>query len=283
VRIVFFGIWRLGELALETAVSHGHEVGLVVTRAGAPGNPQPVAVMAERLGMVVATPERLKTDEFHAALSAARPELIVVAGFHKRIPESVLQLAPGGAINVHPSLLPAYRGPTPYKHALIQGETMTGATVHAMTAEFDKGAILTQLPLAIDEDDDSETLFHKSAVVCAEALGVALSQIASGTAVYREQDESRASYYPALTEGDCRIDWSWPAARIRNLVRGVTPRPGAWAMIEGHRWRCRGARLTGEPSTAAPGTLLMLDDAWVRIATGSEDVDVELLPDEGGG
>lgn len=256
MRIAFYGIYRYGLDALQALVAHGAEVSLVITKPDDPdGAPQPVRQLAQVLGIPWIAPESMRDSAVEAALRAARAEAAMVAGFHIRIPEGLLKIPPKGTFNIHGSLLPAFRGPTPWKHAILMGEKELGATVHVMTAEMDRGAILKTVRFPISEEDTGESLFHKTCEAAAQAAVSAFQDIASGKITLREQNELEASSYPNLKDADCEIRWDWPTTQIHNWVRGLYPRPGAWTPLSGERHRLWRVDLARETPQFPPGTI----------------------------
>ena len=278
--VLFFGLHQLGVAALTALVAAGYEIAGVVTGPDPAEEVQPVAALAEKLNLPLFRPSALAPETI-ADLSALDPRLIAVAGYHQIIPEALLDLPPLGAINLHGSLLPRYRGPTPWKWAILRGEHEIGATAHVMTSGIDRGDILGQVAVPIADDDTGETLFRKIAAAGAPLLADVVGQVMAGTARPRAQDEAMASYFAALSDEDCRIDWTRDAVAIRNLIRGLNLRPGAWTLVAGRRWRVMAATLSMQASAADPGTLLETTPRGWRVATRTHDLWLEdLHPDE---
>ncbi len=245
MRLVFFGIYRYGVRSLEALLAHGHDVRLVVTKPSNGKEQQPVAEFAHDRGLPMLAPVDIGHEAVAREMAEAGGDLTVVAGFHKQIPDRLLSVTPKGTINVHGSWLPRYRGPTPWKHAIIHGETETGSTTHIMTPEVDRGPILKQCRFPIYDDDTGGLLFERTCDASANLLIETLDDIEADLVRPTEQDESLATYFPSLTDKDCRIDWSWPAERIRNFVRALNPRPGAWTEMNGRRHRVWEVAVTG--------------------------------------
>jgi methionyl-tRNA formyltransferase len=196
---------------------------------------------------------------------------------------NVLAIPRHGALNLHGSLLPRYRGRAPINWVLVQGETTTGATLHYMDEKPDHGDIVDQEAVPIDFEDTARSLFDKVAGAARVLLRRALPPLAAGTAVRRPQAHEQASYFGRRTPADGRIDWSWPAVRIHNLVRAVSrPYPGAFTEVAGRRllvWSARpassGTPRSGStaraPSAAAPGTVLGPAEGGLLVACGDGD------------
>jgi len=279
--LLFFGIYQLGVEALTALVAAGYDIAGVVTSPDRAEETQPVAILADELNLPLFRPSALASPETIADLSSLSPCLMTVAGYHQKIPQELLGLPSLGAINLHGSLLPRYRGPTPWKWAILHGEQEIGATAHVMTTGIDRGDILGQVVVSIADDDTGETLFRKIAAAGAPLLADVVGQVLGGTARPRPQDEALASYFAAPSDEDCRIDWTQDAASIRNLIRGLNLRPGAWTVVAGHRWRVLTATFCPQASAAEPGTLLEMTPQGWRVATGTQDLWLkDLYPDE---
>jgi methionyl-tRNA formyltransferase len=205
-------------------------------------------------------------------VKALAPDLIAVAGYHRILPAALLQLAPRGAINLHGSLLPEYRGPCPWKWALVNGETKTGVTVQRMEATLDRGDLLAQSEFRIDPQDTGESLFMKICAVGGPLLARTIEGLVAGTIVPRAQDEKKASYQGYPTDDDTRIRWDWTAERIRNLVRGFCPRPGAWSAFGSTRIPIREAIPIEGPLAPVPGMILGRLEEAILVSTGRGNV-----------
>ena len=280
MRIAVFGIYEIGLRALEKLLDTHHTITTVVTKPVAGEDRQPVAELALARGLPVLQPGARQLPAVAAILSAARVDLIVVSGYHQLIPESVLSIPPLGAINVHGSLLPAYRGPCPWKHQVARGEKTGGVTIHVMTAQLDRGPILAQKPVEISEDDTGGTLFQKLTVAGAALLTETIPAIEDGTVFPRWPDERQASYFGYPTEADTHIRWGIPAVQIRNLIRGMSPRPLAWTRLHDATVRVGSASIAHTSrfgSGSPPGTITHIGaDCWV-VATATDDIVISNL------
>ncbi|HXG33618.1 MAG TPA: methionyl-tRNA formyltransferase [Bryobacteraceae bacterium] len=260
MKLVFLGSPAFAVPSLERLAESGHEIAAVITQPDRPkgrgqrlGAP-PVKEAAERLGLPVYQPERIREAQTVALLAALEPRAMVVVGYGQIIPQEVIDLAPLGIINVHASLLPKYRGAAPIQWAIARGETVTGVTTMRIDAGLDTGDILLQRETPIGPEETAIELSERLAVMGAELLIETLRGLEAGTIVPRPQDHTQASYAPLLTKQDGRIDWSRPAQDIYNQIRGFVPWPGAWTMFRGkllHIWRARRAGAGGGP----PGSL----------------------------
>jgi methionyl-tRNA formyltransferase len=276
MRIVFFGIFSIGTASLERLVDGGFEICTVVTKPDAGTERQVVADMSERMGLPTLQPSTLKDKTLHERLSAYAPDLIVVAGFHRRLPSAILGIPRVAALNAHLSLLPRYRGPVPHKWTIINGESVTGVTIHMMTEQFDDGAILNQSKIPIAADETADSLFDRLRLVSADLLADTVRQMHDGSDTSHPQDEALASYHPNLTEADTLIDWQRDADAIDRLVRGLTTRPGARFILDGQQHRVERARNLGRRSCRSPGTVLSREHHSIVISTGSTDMRVDV-------
>jgi methionyl-tRNA formyltransferase len=216
----------------------------------------PVKQAAERHCLPVYQPERIRRPEAVSTLAALPAEAMVVVGYGQIIPQSVIDLAPHGIINVHASLLPKYRGAAPVQWAIVNGESRTGVTTMRIDAGLDTGDILLQAETEIGPEETAVELGERLSVMGAGLLVQTLEQIERGTLAPRKQDPSEATYAPILKKEDGRIDWTLSAASINNRVRGLQPWPGAWTSFRRqtlHIWR---SRVTSANPGLAPGQLL---------------------------
>jgi UDP-4-amino-4-deoxy-L-arabinose formyltransferase/UDP-glucuronic acid dehydrogenase (UDP-4-keto-hexauronic acid decarboxylating) len=226
-----------------------------------------------------------KVEAAFETIGALRPSIIYSFSYRHLIPENVLELAPLGAFNLHPSLLPAYRGRAPVNWVLVNGERKAGVTLHHMVARADAGDIVGQRAVAIDDSDNALTLYRKLIPRGVELIDEMHPKIVGGTAPRRKMDISKGSYFGRRKPEDGRIDWRWPARRIFNLVRAVThPYPGAFCFVGGQKLLVWKAKIGAESGVLAdPGGLVreMADGAF-EIAAGEGSVIVKVAQFEGG-
>jgi len=290
LRIVFFGTPEFAVPVLEGLVAAGCRPVAVVTRPDRPRGrglrtrPSPVKESALRLGLRVLEPERLKDPAFLEELAGLRPDVIVTVAYGRLVPPEVLALPRRGAYNVHPSLLPRYRGPAPVHRALLDGAERTGVTVIHMTEEMDAGDIVLQQEVPVAPEDDRGALEGRLAEVGTELLLRALRLVASGEAPRRRQDPAGVTYAPALTPADEVIDWTRPAGAIVNQVRALAPTPGARTSLAGRVLKI--LRAEAEDAAAAPaepGTVVALrPGAGFVVAAGEGAVLVRRVKPAGG-
>jgi methionyl-tRNA formyltransferase len=252
MRVLFFGYSQTGHRAVKLLLEQGHEVICVVTHKDDPGENlwyrtpaeaanenQLIVVYAEELG--------LGTEEL---ATYVEPDLILSVFYRKMLSEAVLATAKVAALNLHPSLLPAYRGRAPINWVLVNGETETGVTLHHMVKRADAGDIVGRRRIEIAPRETAFTLYQKVEQAGIELLAEMLPRVASGTAPRIAQGSAGASKFGGRRPEDGRIDWTWPAARIDALVRAVAPPwPGAFAEIGGRRVEIH----AGEPGGLLPG------------------------------
>ena len=272
MRVIFFGIYEFGLQSLKSLVAAGYKPVTLVTKPAVGLDMPPIVEFAEREGIPVLQPESPALPWFLEKVNALTPDLSVVAGYHKRIPGEVLNAPAHGTINLHGSLLPRYRGPSTWKQAIMNGETVTGVTVHVMTPKLDNGDILLQRPVLITEQDTGGSLFQKLCVVGAALLPLAVKGIESSSIVPIRQQEEFATYYGYVTDAEAAIDWKSTAQKAVSLTRALNPRPRAWASIRGVRYRIGSMKRTSSDSAEAPGRIVGVDAGQLRVATGTQDV-----------
>jgi methionyl-tRNA formyltransferase len=274
MRIVFMGTPEFAVPSLEGLLKSEDELVGIVTQPDRPkGRGQqlalsPVKVIAQREGLPLLQPTKMKDPGFMTTLSSWKPDLIAVAAFGRILPPAVLSLPPRGCINVHGSLLPKYRGAGPIQWALINGETATGITTMVMDEGMDTGAMLLQESISIRPEDTAGTLSPRLAELGGRLLVETLARLKAGTLTPRPQDHSLATLAPLLKKEDGLIDWTMPAASIANRIRGLTPWPGAYSFLKADRWTLCRASAFPEPASGVPGQIVGLTKDAVRVATG---------------
>ncbi len=258
MEVIFLGTPSFAVPVLET-VTKTHNVTLVVTQPDRPKGrgrelaASPVKLAATRLGLPVYQPERIRRPEAQARLASLKPEIMVVVGYGQIIPQSVIDIAPRGIINVHASLLPKYRGAAPIQWAVVNGETRTGVTTMQINAGLDTGDILLLRETDIGPEETAVELSDRLATMGAGLLMETLDGLARGTIESQKQDDAKASVAPILKKEDGAIRWTEPATAIHNRVRGLLPWPGTYTHFRGqllHVWR---ARIIGHHTALSPG------------------------------
>ncbi len=224
----------------------------------------------------VLQPKSLRDPAFAESLKAFGADIFVVVAYGKLIPPSVFNIPRCGTINLHPSLLPKYRGAAPVQWALINGETVTGVTVQMINEELDAGDIVLSGEIALDENMTAEGLYDLVLPMGAQLVVEAVELLCSGNCTLRRQDHSQATYCGKIDNDTAHIDWSESAAAIHNLVRGLNPKPVAWTTFRGKHvkvWETRIFR--GEMAPPAPGELAVYHKK--RLLAGTGDGILELV------
>lgn len=280
MRLVFLGTPEFAVASLERAAGAGHEVLAVLTQPDRPKGrghdlvAPPVKQASLRLSLPVHQPERLGAPEVIGFLKGLQPDAMVVVGYGKIIPQSIIDIPPHGIVNVHASLLPKYRGAAPVQWAIANGETHTGVTTMRIDAGLDTGDILLQAETAIGPEETAIELSGRLAAMGADLLAETLVRLEDGTVVGVPQDAAQASLAPILKREDGRIDWTRPATEIYNRIRGLVPWPGCYTRFRGRQLEIRKARVTGG-APGAPGSLHPAKGRLVVSCGG--DTSVELL------
>jgi methionyl-tRNA formyltransferase len=239
MRIVFMGTPAFAVPPLDALARAGHEIAAVVAQPDRPaGRGQALREPATKAwarghGVPVLQPEKVRDGKLASELALLRPDLLAVAAYGRILGRDLLELAPHGAINVHGSLLPKYRGAAPIQWAIAEGESETGVSIMQMDEGLDTGDVLLQRVLPIAPDDTSETLAPKLAALGGEALVEALALLQDGALVAIRQDGSRATLARILEKEDGRVDFTGSARRIRDRLRAFTPWPGATTTLDG--------------------------------------------------
>jgi methionyl-tRNA formyltransferase len=311
MKVVFIGTAELSCTSLQAlAADRQFSVAAVVTQPDRPKGralkPQssPVKVLAQKLGLPVLQPARIRDEKFIADLRALRPELIVVAAYGQILPTDILDLPPYGCLNVHTSLLPKYRGAAPIQWAIAHGDSETGVTIMKMDAGLDTGDIVAQSSTSISREDDSASLHDRLARLGAELLAQTIPDYVAGKIQPRPQPAEGVSLAPKIKKEDGQIDWNLPAQTIWNRLRAFTPWPGAFTglskMNEGNAssapysskgqgsdeplpstlikiWKAEPVEKSGEA-----GTILSADKSGIVIACGQGALRILELQREGG-
>jgi methionyl-tRNA formyltransferase len=255
-RAVVFAYHDVGVRCLRVLLAQGVQVPLVVTHEDAAGEEiwfDSVARHARWHGLEVATPANPNTPEFLARIAEVRPDFLFSFYYRELLGAELLALAPRGAYNMHGSLLPKYRGRVPVNWAVLHGETRTGATLHAMTARPDAGAIVAAHEVPILPDDTAIEVFRKVCVAAELTRQGALPGLLDGTAVLHPQDPAQASYFGRRSRADGAIDWRLGVSAVHNLVRAVAPPyPGAYAQAGGLSLRVLRSLTAEGPRAASP-------------------------------
>ena len=275
MRVVFAGTPEVAVPSLDAIAKSRHELVGVVTRPDAPAGrgrrlvASPVAQRAEELGVPVLKPEHPRDPEFQATLTELAPDCCPVVAYGALIPQSALDIPVHGWVNLHFSLLPAYRGAAPVQRAIWEGEEFTGATTFRIVKALDAGPTFGVMTQRIAPDETAGSLFDKLTEGGAGLLVATLDGIEDGSLEAREQPAEGITYAAKITVDDARVDWSRPAIAIDRQVRACTPAPGAWTHFEGERFKL--GPVTATNDTLAPGEL-KVTKSEVLVGTGSTAV-----------
>lgn len=269
MRILFMGTPDFAVFTLQALVERGENVVGVITQTDKPRGrgyellPTPVKKYALEHGIPVYQPKTLRDEAFASLLAKIDPELIVVVAFGKILPVNVLDYPKHGCINVHGSLLPAYRGAAPMQRAIMDGCAETGITTMYMAEGLDTGDMLLKAELPIAEDDNFESIHDKLGALGARTMLDTLDALRAGTLVAQKQDDALANYAEKIQKSDCLIDFSLDAATLHNRIRGLSPIPLAFthtpngALLKVYAARVHDA--DKDWGDTAPGTVVGLD------------------------
>ncbi len=280
MRIVYMGTPQFAATVLAGICDAGHHVVGVVSQPDRPKNRGmqmvPTAVKAEALkrGLPVFQPETLKNEAIKSYLEEMQPDIIVVVAYGRLLPQYVLSYPKYGCINMHASLLPKYRGAAPIQWSIINGEKETGITAMYMEAGLDTGDMILQKKTPISPSDTAETLHDRLAEMATETAIETLMQIAAGADMRQKQDDNLASYAPLLEKDTGKVDWTKSAGAIVNLIRGLSPRPGAYSFWNQERIKILSAKET--VGRGKPGEVLENKGRLV-VATGDGAIEITTL------
>jgi methionyl-tRNA formyltransferase len=274
VRIVFGGTPDVAIPSLDALADSRHELAAVVTRPDAPSGrgkrltASPVAQRATELGIEVLKPQRPRDEEFVTRLAQIAPECCPVVAYGALLPQRVLDIPRHGWVNLHFSLLPAWRGAAPVQHAILAGDQMTGATTFQIVLELDAGPIFATVTEPIRPDDTAGDLLHRLSLNGARLLVDTLDGIEDGTLMPTPQPETDAqvSYASKINVEDARIDWTQPAEVVDRLVRACAPAPGAWTTFRGERFKINSAHIS---DAVLPPGVMEISKRSVRVGTGT--------------
>ena len=271
MRLVFMGTSEFAVPSLRNLILSGFDIPLVVTQPDRPAKrgrkltPPPVKVLAEEYGIPLIQPESIRTPDFAGEIERREPKVIVVVAYGKILPENILGIPPLGCINVHGSLLPAYRGAAPVQIALMAGEKMVGVTTMYMDKTMDTGDIILQRAIDLTGDEDYGETIHRLSGIGADLLLETLEQVEWGINPRIPQDHSRATYAPPLTAEDELIKWEMKSRNIRDQIRGLSPEPGAYTWLNGDKLKIFKAQVVETETAGLPGEVvrLMPDEGFV--------------------
>lgn len=281
MRLVFAGTPEVAVPSLDALLASRHDVVAVVTRPDAPAGrgrrlvSSPVAQRAQEAGVEVLKPQRVRDGAFLDQLRGLRPDCCPVVAFGALVPSDALAVPAQGWVNLHFSLLPAWRGAAPVQHALIAGDEVTGASTFRLEEGLDTGPVYGVVTEAVLPSDTSGDLLGRLAVSGSQLLVATLDGIEDGALAPAPQRADGVSLAPKLSVDDARVDWTAPALRVDRLVRGCTPAPGAWTTFRDERLKLRPLQpidaADPRPTALAPGEIAV-ERGEVLVGTGSTPV-----------
>jgi methionyl-tRNA formyltransferase len=286
VRIAFAGTPDAAVPSLRALLASArHDVVAVLTRPPAPSGrgrrerPGPVAEVASAAGLPVLAPARAGDPDFLDRLRALQVDACAVVAYGALLPAAALQIPRHGWVNLHFSLLPAWRGAAPVQHAILRGDEITGASTFQIEAGLDTGPVFGMVTEAIRPDDTSGALLERLAGSGAGLVTATMDGIADGTLIARPQPADGVSVAGKLTTADAQVDWSAPARHVDRLVRACTPTPGPWTTFRAERIKLGPVALRGA-NELGPGEVRVAKAA-VRVGTGTSEVELGLVQPPG--
>lgn len=277
MRVLFAGTPEVAVPSLRAVLGSRHEVIAVLTRPDAPAGrgrrltPSPVAEIAAAAGVEVLKPVKPRDPEFLDRLGELAPDCAPIVAYGGLIPKAALDVPKHGWVNLHFSLLPAWRGAAPVQHAVLAGDDITGACTFQLEEGLDTGPVYGLVTEEIRPTDTSGDLLHRLSLSGADLLVRTLDGIEDGSLRPEPQPADGVSLAPKLTVDDAQVDWTAPAMRVDRVVRGCTPAPGAWTTFRGERLKLRPVQLERGRDGLAPGEVVV-EKSGVRVGTGSHAV-----------
>ncbi|MEX2984943.1 methionyl-tRNA formyltransferase [Streptomyces sp. C36] len=287
MRLVFAGTPEVAVPALDALIaSDRHEVVAVVTRPDAPAGrgrrlvASPVAERAEEAGIEVLKPARPRDEDFLARLREIAPDCCPVVAYGALLPKAALEIPAHGWVNLHFSLLPAWRGAAPVQHAILAGDEVTGASTFQIEEGLDSGPVYGVLTELVRPTDTSGDLLTRLAFAGSGLLAATMDGIEDGTLEAVPQPADGISLAPKISVEDARVDWAAPALRVDRVVRGCAPAPGAWTTFRGERLKLMSLDLTPDRGDLAPGEMAVAKSS-VHVGTGSHAVRLQWVQPQG--
>ena len=286
MRVVFMGTPDIAATCLKKIISDGFEIVAVYTQPDRPKGrgmklvQSPVKELALRHGLPVFQPESFRDDDSAEQLRSLQPDVVAVVAYGRILPQRVLDIPKLGCVNIHASLLPAYRGSAPYQWAVLDGCAETGVTAQFMSKGVDEGDIIDVACTPVNENETAGQLLDRLAVLGAELLSKVLDRFTQEKVVGVPQNSAEATFAPMLDKSICPIDWTKTAWQIHNQVRGLHPWPVATMELKGQRFKVHETRVLDR--SGAPGEILELTKTGLVIACGEGAVEIRQLQAEGG-
>jgi methionyl-tRNA formyltransferase len=286
MKLVYFGTSEFAEEPLRRLLKTGAQVVAVVTQPDRPKGRgrrlqrPPVKIIAEESDLSIEQPEDPNSDSFVSTIEEYEPDAIVVVAYVHKLGPRLLGLPQKGCFNIHPSLLPLYRGAAPINWAIIEGEKITGVSVIRMNERFDAGEILMQESVEIGEDETAGELSVRLSNLGSELIVKVLEAIQQGSVRGTTQEEAKVTKAPRIKKIDCEVAWSKTAVEIKNLVRGLHPKPGAYSYYKDKLIKLARANALTEDVEQEPGEIVRTDDG-IDVASGKGVVRLLSLQPEG--
>ena len=278
MRVVFMGTPDFAEASLQKLIDARFEIVGVFTQPDKPQNrgmklvPPPVKVLAQSVGLPVFQPEKMRTGEAMDILRELKPDILAVVAYGKILPAEMLALPKFGAVNVHGSLLPKYRGAAPIQWAVLNGDETTGVSTMFLSEGMDEGDVIFSRETAIGEQETAGELFDRLAAMGAELLVETLRAIEAGTAPRTPQNHADATYTKQLTKELCPIDWTKTPREIVKHVCGLSPWPVATTELQGTFFKIHRVEIGAGSTKAAPGTVIAAGKDGISVACGNGGV-----------
>lgn len=278
MKVIFMGTPDFSVPVLEGLYQAGYDIAMVVTQPDRPKGrkkqltPPPVKVAAEKLGLSVYQPEKIRDPKEAEPVLAVDADLLVTAAYGQILPKEILESTRLGCINVHASLLPEYRGGAPIHQAVIDGKNKTGITIMYMVEKLDAGDILTQRETPITDEDTTGTMHDRLSRIGAELLLETIPKLAAGELSPRQQDEEKVTFASNIKKEQERVAFSQSARAVFNHIRGLNPWPVAHTLLDGHRLKLWESVVLEESASAAPGEIVALSKAGVDVACGDRSI-----------
>ena len=289
MNVVFMGTPDIAATCLKRILADGFSVSAVYTQPDRPKNRgmklacSPVKEVALERNIPVFQPENFREDETVETLRALKPDVIAVVAYGRILPQRVLDIPTCGCINIHASILPAFRGSAPYQWAVLNGLEKTGVTAMYLCREMDAGDIIDVSETPIDPDETAGELLDRLAVLGGALLSKTLRGVEDGTATRTPQDPALATYAPMLDKTMCPMDFSRSARELHNQVRGLNPWPVAVMDLEGKRFKVYETAMTDLTGEKQPGSVLALTKTGLQVVCGDGRVlEIRVLQAEGG-
>lgn len=288
MRVVFMGTPDIAAVCLKQILEAGIQVVGVYTQPDRPKNRgmklafSPVKEVAIAHDLPVFQPENFREAETVQQLQQLQPDVVAVVAYGRILPQSVLDIPTKGCINIHASLLPAYRGSAPYQWAVLNGDKVSGVTAMYLCREMDAGDMIDKVETPIGENETAGELLERLAQLGAGLLEKTLRSIEAGTVTAEKQDSSLATYAPMLDKSMCPINWEKTAQQVHDHVRGLHPWPVATAQLAGTNFKIHSTVVVPGKAGAQPGQILALTKTGLVVACGEGAVEIRQLQAEGG-